>query len=83
MISCFKGKFRLTSPRGDRVLNGVKGTAYKSLDISAFTGIPNKVGIYEYKEDGGVKQNKYSYDDTVDAMIRYSKGALPKEFDNL
>ena len=25
MISCFKGKFRLTSPRGDRVLNGVKG----------------------------------------------------------
>ena len=160
MISCFKGKFRLTSPRGYRVLNGVKGyhhgidlvglddttvysiadgkvrtgsdnsagnyvcvtiedgrsvyyfhlksfkvktgdvvkkgqavgimgntghnfgahthlelrvkgTAYKSLDISAFTGIPNKVGIYEYKEDGGVKQNKYSYDDTVDAMIRY------------
>ena len=48
----------------------VKGTAYKSLDISAFTGIPNKVGIYEYKEDGGMKQNKYSYDDTVDAMIR-------------
>ena len=159
MISCFKGKFRLRSPRGDRVLNGVKGyhhgidlvglddttvysiadgkvrtgsdnsagnyvcvtiedgrrvyyfhlksfnvktgdlvkkgqavgimgntghsfgahthlelrvkgTAYKSLDISAFTGIPNKVGIYEYKEDGGVKQDKYSYDDTVDAMIR-------------
>ena len=70
MISCFKGKFRLTSPSGDRVLNGVKGTAYKSLDISAFTGIPNKVGIYEYKEDSGVKQNKYSYDDTVDAMIR-------------
>ena len=25
MISCFKGKFRLTSPRDDRVLNGVKG----------------------------------------------------------
>lgn len=158
MISCFKGKFRLTSPRGDRVLNGVKGyhhgidlvglddttvysivdgkvrtgadnsagnyvcvtiedgrrvyyfhlksfkvktgdtvkkgqavgimgntghsfgahthlelrvkgTAYKSLDISEFTGIPNKVGVYEYKEDG-VKQNKYSYDDTVDAMIQ-------------
>ena len=42
-----------------------KDTAYKSLDISAFTGIPNKVGIY-----GGVKQHKYSYDDTVDAMIR-------------
>ena len=159
MVSCFKGKFRLTSPRGDRVLNGVKGyhhgidlvglddttvysivdgkvrtgsdnsagnyvcvtipdgrriyyfhlksfkvktgesvtkgqavgimgntghsfgahthlelrvkgTAYKSLDISEFTGIPNKVGIYEYKEDSGMKQNKYSYDDTVDAMIR-------------
>lgn len=47
----------------------VKGTAYKSLDISEFTGIPNKVGVYEYKEDG-VKQNKYSYDDTVDAMIQ-------------
>ena len=159
MVSCFKGRFRLTSPRGDRVLNGVKGyhhgidllglddttvysiadgkvrtgsdnsagnyvcvtiadgrrvyyfhlklfkvktgdavkkgqaigimgntghsfgahthlelrvkgTESKSLDISAFTGIPNKVGIYEYKEDSGVKQNKYSYDDTVDAMIQ-------------
>lgn len=159
MICCFKGRFRLTSPRGDRVLNGVKGyhhgidlvglddttvysiadgtvrtgsdnsagnyvcvtiadgrriyyfhlksfkvktgdnvkkgqavgimgntghsfgahthlelrvkgTEYKSLDINEFTGIPNKVGVYEYKEGESVKQNKYSYDDTVDAMIR-------------
>lgn len=158
MVCCFKGRFRLTSPRGDRVLNGVKGyhhgidlvgledttvysiadgtvrtgsdnsagnyvcvtiadgrriyyfhlksfkvktgdsvkkgqavgimgntghsfgahthlelrvkgTEYKSLDINEFTGIPNKVGIYEYKEGESVKQNKYSYDDTVDAMI--------------
>lgn len=158
MICCFKGRFRLTSPRGERVLNGVKGyhhgidlvglddttvysiadgvvrtgsdasagnyvcvtipdgrriyyfhlksfkvktgdsvtkgqaigimgntghsfgahthlelrvkgTQYKSLDINEFTGIPNKEGVYEYKEGKSVKQNKYSYDDTVDAMI--------------
>jgi len=29
---CFKGKFRLTSPRGDRVLNGVKGY-HKGIDL--------------------------------------------------
>lgn len=145
MISCFKGKFRLTSPRGDRVLNGVKGyhhgidlvglddttvysiadgkvrtgsdnsagnyvcvtiedgrrvyyfhlksfkvktgdtvkkgqavgimgntghsfgahthlelrvkgTAYKSLDINEFTGIPNKVGVYTYTEEKAMKK---------------------------
>ena len=145
MISCFKGKFRLTSPRGDRVLNGVKGyhhgidlvgiddttvysiadgkvrtgsdnsagnyvcvtipdgrriyyfhlksfkvktgdsvtkgqavgimgntghsfgahthlelrvkgTAYKSLDINDFTGIPNKVGVYTYTEEKAMKK---------------------------
>ena len=32
MISCFKGKFRLTSPRGDRVLNGVEGY-HKGIDL--------------------------------------------------
>ena len=32
MISCFKGKFRLTSPRGDRVLNGEKGY-HKGIDL--------------------------------------------------
>ena len=28
-----------------------KGTSRDSLDIAAFTGIPNKVGTYEYKEN--------------------------------
>lgn len=158
MISCFKGRFRLTSPRGDRVLNGVKGyhhgidlvglddttvytiadgtvrtgsqpsgagnyvvvtiadgrriyymhlksfkvktgekvkkgqaigimgntghsfgahthlelrvkgTEYKSLDISEYTGIPNKEGLYTYKEEIPMK-NRYSYDNTVEHMI--------------
>lgn len=28
-----------------------KGTSYDNLDIAEFTGIPNQVGTYEYKED--------------------------------
>lgn len=39
-----------------------KGTSKDSLDISAYTGIPNKIGTY-------TAQNKYSYDDTVENMI--------------
>ena len=54
MISCFKGRFRLTSPRGDRVLNGVKGyhhgidlvglddtTVYSIVDGKVRTGSDN------------------------------------------
>ena len=162
MVCCFKGKFRVTSPRGWRILNGVKGyhqgidmvgldditvysivdgivrtgyqkggagnfvvvtiadgrriyymhlasfrvktgdkvkkgqaigimgntghsfgahthlelrpkgTAYTSLNISDFTGIPNTCGLYNYneKEENEMAKNKYSYDDTVDNMIR-------------
>ena len=57
MISCFKGKFRLTSPRGDRVLNGVKGittaltlsglddtTVYSIADGKVRTGSDNSAG---------------------------------------
>lgn len=32
MICCFIGKFRVTSPRGDRVLNGVKAF-HKGIDL--------------------------------------------------
>ncbi len=32
MICCFKGKFRVTSPRGDRVLGGVKAF-HKGIDL--------------------------------------------------
>ena len=59
MISCFKGKFRLTSPRGDRVLNGVKGyhhgidlvgiddtTVYSIADGKVRTGSDNSAGNY-------------------------------------
>lgn len=31
------------------------GTTYDSLDIAEFTGIPNKIGTYEYKEDNDMK----------------------------
>lgn len=40
-----------------------KGTGKSSLDISEYTGIPNAVGTYK-------ATNRYSYDDTVDALIR-------------
>lgn len=35
MISCFKGKFRVTSPRGSRThpITGVKGTFHKGIDL--------------------------------------------------
>ena len=57
MVSCFKGKSRLTSPRGDRVLNGVKGfhhgidlvglddtTVYSIADGKVRTGSDNSAG---------------------------------------
>ena len=31
------------------------GTTYDSLDITEFTGIPNKIGTYEYKEETNMK----------------------------
>lgn len=34
MISCFKGKFKVTSPRGNRILNG-KNEYHKGIDIVA------------------------------------------------
>ena len=33
----------------------IPGTSKESLDISEFTGIPNIIGTYEYKEDKGMK----------------------------
>lgn len=37
-----------------------KGTTSESLDIAEFTGIPNKVGAYEYKENLSAKE-KHEY----------------------
>lgn len=37
-----------------------KGTTSDSLDIAEFTGIPNKVGVYEYKEELSPKK-KHEY----------------------
>ena len=34
MVSCFKGKFKVTSPRGNRVLNG-KSEYHGGLDLVA------------------------------------------------
>ena len=38
----------------------VKGTSYDDLDIAEFTGIPNKIGVYEYKESFTDKE-KHQY----------------------
>lgn len=43
-----------------------KGTGKTSLDISEYTGITNAVGSYTNKPT-----NQYSYDNTVDALIRH------------
>ena len=47
-----------------------KGTSKTSLDISEFTGIPNKSGTY-------TSGNIYSYDDTVETML--NDGVITKE----
>jgi murein DD-endopeptidase MepM/ murein hydrolase activator NlpD len=38
----------------------VKGTSYDDLDIAEFTDIPNKIGVYEYKEQLTAKE-KHEY----------------------
>ncbi len=38
----------------------VKGSSYDDLDITEFTGIPNKIGVYEYKEQLSDKE-KHEY----------------------
>ena len=38
----------------------VKGTGYDDLDISEFTAIPNKIGVYEYKHPVTAK-DKHEY----------------------
>ena len=47
-----------------------KGTSKQSLDISEFTGIPNKIGTYS-------AGNIYSYDDTVETML--NDGVITKQ----
>ena len=40
----------------------VKGTSYDDLDIAEYTGIPNKIGVYEYKESFTPKEkHEYAY----------------------
>lgn len=53
MISCFKGKFRVTSPRGYRTdpITGAKGTYHKGIDL---VGIDD-ITVYSIS-DGTVKR---------------------------
>lgn len=48
------------------------GYSSDSLDISGYTGIPNTEGIYKSQDENGgtAVKNLYSYDDTVEALIK-------------
>lgn len=49
-----------------------KGTSYESLDIAAFTGIPNKLGVYYYnpneEEESAMTQEKF--DEMMEDYLR-------------
>lgn len=50
MISCFKGKFKVTSPRGDRVLGGKK-QYHGGMDLVALDSDKNVYAIADGKVD--------------------------------
>lgn len=47
-----------------------QGYSSDSLDISAFTGIPNCVGTYCAANGTAPQKNVFSYDDTIDRLMR-------------
>lgn len=59
-----------------------KGTSYESLDIAAFTGIPNKLGVYYYnpneQEESAVTQEKF--DEMMDDYLRRLAEKPPEEW---
>lgn len=59
-----------------------KGTSYESLDIAAFTGIPNKLGVYYYnpneQEESAVTQEKF--DEMMEDYLRRLAEKPPEEW---
>ena len=59
-----------------------KGTAYESLDIAAFTGIPNKLGVYYYnpneEEESAMTQEKF--DEMMEDYLRRLAEKPPEEW---
>ena len=59
-----------------------KGTSYESLNIAAFTGIPNKLGVYYYnpneEEESAMTQEKF--DEMMEDYLRRLAEKPPKEW---
>ncbi len=59
-----------------------KGTSYESFDIAAFTGIPNKLGVYYYnpneQEESAVTQEKF--DEMMEDYLRRLAEKPPEEW---
>ena len=59
-----------------------KGTSYESLDIAAFTGIPNKLGVYYYnpneEEVSAMTQEKF--DEMMEDYLRRLAEKPPEEW---
>ena len=59
-----------------------KGTSYESLDIAAFTGIPNKLGVYYYnpneEEESAMTQEKF--DEMMEDYLRRLAEKPPEEW---
>lgn len=59
-----------------------KGTSYESLDIAAFTGIPNKLGVYYYnpneEEESAMTQEKF--DEMMEDYLRRLTEKPPEEW---
>ena len=51
----------------------VKGSSYDDLDIAEFTAIPNKIGVYEYKEQLSDKE-KHEYAVSCACNVEYKTG---------
>ena len=59
-----------------------KGTSYESLDFAAFTGIPNKLGVYYYnpneEEESAMTQEKF--DEMMEDYLRRLAEKPPEEW---
>lgn len=59
-----------------------KGTSYESLNIAAFTGIPNKLGVYYYnpneEEESAMTQEKF--DEMMEDYLRRLAEKPPEEW---
>lgn len=60
MVSCFKGKFKVTSPRGNRVIFG-KTEFHKGLDLVAMEADKSVYAIADGKVDVLYEANGFGY----------------------